>query len=100
MVARMHAPSCVAEPPHWSAGRRGGIKIRPAEFDAEMGRLLGSQQPSNLEIARLLGCGESTISRLRNQKIGLSQPVFDAIKTALGPKGIKRVCDFGNEAAA
>lgn len=75
------------------------IKLRRPEFDAEMA---SKGKTSNQDIARLLQCGESTVSRLRNDRHPLSATVIAAVIDALGPEGfvrVIRVCDDDRVAA-
>jgi hypothetical protein len=58
------------------------------EFDAAM---LRHGAASNMEVARLLGCGESTVSRIRGQRINISDEVRDLIVAEFDEATARRI---------
>jgi hypothetical protein len=59
-------------------------------------RLLAERgKVSNLDVARFLGCGEGTISRIRNGEQTAGAGFIACVAVAMGPDSLAEVFDFG-----
>lgn len=74
--------------------KRPGVIIDVTEFDAAM-RSMGAETPQ--QMARLLECGESTISRLRGHKQCLSAEMILQFSEMFGAERMNRICGFAKK---
>lgn len=74
--------------------KRRAVYLRVDEFNEAVG------DRSVREIARLLDCGESTISNIRSGEIAVGIDVLVAMARTFGPEAMLRMCDFGLDAVA
>ncbi len=88
----MHA-SHTADPPRNPPRRnKKFVVLRLAKFNALMAE---RGLTSNLAVAQFLGCGEGTISRLRNGVHNPGQAFIACVATALPDLPLGEVFDFG-----